>query len=217
VLHAAAELGGGPESELGAGVHGLHVVVTGAGVVGLLTALFAVAHGAAEVAVVDASPRRLKAARALGLLALDETDAEPWLVLKDRWVHGARDRGADVALQCRGRASALAGALRCLRPQGTAIDLAFYQDGAPELRLGEEFHHNGLTIRCAQIARVPRGFERTWGRPRLRRETLALLEARGAEIRGHLVTDVVALDDGPELMLALAERRRDPIQAVFSF
>ncbi len=48
-------------------------------------------------------------------------------------------------------------ALKALRPQGTAIDLAFYQGGADALRLGEEFHHNGLSIRCAQINRVPRG------------------------------------------------------------
>ena len=69
----------------------------------------------------------------------------------------AGDRGADVVFQCRGQASALATALRILRPQGTVIDLAFYPGGCDEVRLGEEFHHNGLSVRCAQIGRVPRG------------------------------------------------------------
>ena len=31
------------------------------------------------------------------------------------------------------------------------------------LRLGEEFHHNGLSIRCAQIGRVPRGLDASLG------------------------------------------------------
>ena len=62
-------------------------------------------------------------------------------------------------------------ALRSLRPQGTVVDLAFYQGGADAVRLGEEFHHNGLAIRCAQIGRVPRGQAHLWDRaPALRRD-----------------------------------------------
>ncbi len=62
-------------------------------------------------------------------------------------------------------------ALRLLRPQGTVIDLAFYQDGADAVRLGEEFHHNGLSLRCAQIGRVPRGLAPHLGpRAALRRD-----------------------------------------------
>ena len=52
------------------------------------------------------------------------------------------------------------------------VDLAFYQGGAPDLALGEEFHHNGLTIRCAQIGRVPRGTAHLWDRRRLAAETV---------------------------------------------
>src|SRR3712207_8126357 len=48
----------------------------------------------------------------------------------------------------RGQAAALATALRCLRPQGTVVDLAFYTGGSEAVSLGEEFHHNGLSIRC---------------------------------------------------------------------
>jgi hypothetical protein len=79
------------------------------------------------------------------------------------------------------------------------VDLAFYPGGAPDLRLGEEFHHNGLGIRCAQIGRVPRGLAHAWDRERLSRETLALLERRGDDVRAHLVSDVVPFADGPAL------------------
>jgi threonine dehydrogenase-like Zn-dependent dehydrogenase len=114
-------------------------------------------HGARDVVVIDPNPQRRAAAEGLGLTALDPEDADPALVLKSRWRSGPGDRGAEVVFQCRGRAAALALALRLLRPQATVIDLAFYTDNGTALRLGAEFHHNGLGIRCAQIGRVPRG------------------------------------------------------------
>jgi threonine dehydrogenase-like Zn-dependent dehydrogenase len=216
LLHAAADLAGRDVRGLGDGIRGLNVLVTGAGVVGLLTGLFCRLHGAAEVAVADRSDRRLDAAAALGFLAIDERADEPWQLLKRRWRHGPADSGADVAFQCRGRTAALVEALRSLRPQGSVIDLAFYQGGAPELRLGEEFHHNGLSLRCAQIGRVPRGLGHVWSRRRLAGETLELLDAFGSEIRDVLVTDVVPFAEAPRLMAELAARERDPIQAVFA-
>ena len=149
-----------------------------------------------------------------GLAALDDVRVE---VVRERQVDlVVADCGADVVFQCRGRTAALAGALRSLRPQGTVVDLAFYQGGAPDLALGEEFHHNGLTIRCAQIGRVPRGMAHLWDRRRLAAETVELLRASGPPMREHLVTDLVPLDDAPALLADLANRRRHVLQAVFA-
>lgn len=214
LLHAAFEVTRGDVRTLGDGVRGLQVLVYGAGTIGLLTALLALNHGAAEVAVVDPTPARLAAAAALGCWAIDEGSGPAWEQLKRSWRHGPGERGADVVFQCRGQAAALAESLRCLRPQGAVIDLAFYPGGAPELRLGEEFHHNNLTIRCAQIGRVPRGLAHVWDRDRLSRETIALLLARGDAVRQHLVTDVVPFAHGPALLHDLAARRREVVQAV---
>lgn len=217
LLHAAAEATRGDVRRLGDGVEGLLVIVVGAGTVGLLTALLALEHGAAEVGIVDSTPERLEAARALGFWAIDEREGPPWQAVKERFRHAAGQRGADVVFQCRGQDAALAEALRCLRPQATVIDLAFYPAGAPELRLGEEFHHNGLAVRCAQIGRVPRGLAHVWDRERLSRETIALLRARGDAIREHLVTDVVPFAEGAALLHDVAARRRHVIQGVLAF
>jgi 2-desacetyl-2-hydroxyethyl bacteriochlorophyllide A dehydrogenase len=216
LLHAAAEVAPGAVDGLGAGVAGRRVLVSGAGTVGLLIAVMALDHGAEEVAVVDRTPARLAAARALGCVAVDERDRPAWEVVKERWRVGDGGRGADVAFQCRGQDRALAEVLRCLRPQGTVIDLAFYPGGAPELRLGEEFHHNGLAIRCAQIGRVPRGLDGAWDRDRLSGETVAMLRRRGADVRRHVVTDIVRFEEGPALLHDLAQRRRHVIQAVLA-
>ena len=216
LLHAAADAVGGDVRDLGDGVRGLTVLVTGAGVVGLLVAVLARHHGAADVVVADATPEQLAAARALGLDTIEHGDDGIWPTVKQRWRHGAADRGADVVFQCRGRAEVLAEGLRCLRPQATLIDLAFYQGGADALRLGEEFHHNGLAVRCAQIGRVPRGLGHRWDRERLSRATLDLLAAHGDAIRAHMITDVVPFGDAAELIEDVAARRRHIIQAVFA-
>jgi NADPH:quinone reductase-like Zn-dependent oxidoreductase len=214
LLHAAADLYGTQVRDLADGVRGRRVVVTGAGVVALLTALLARRHGAASVVVVDPTRERRAVAEALGLETLDPEADDPAVVLKTRWRHTADDRGADVVFQCRGQASALHLALRLLRPQGTVIDLAFYQGGADAVRLGEEFHHNGLSVRCAQIGRVPRGLAPTWDRERLSAATVDLLRGDGDAVRRHLVSAVVPLDEAPTLLTDLAARRRHELQVV---
>jgi len=216
VLHAAAEEQRVPDPDLGDGVRDRNVLVVGAGVVGLLTGLFARHHGAAEVAVADSTPERRAAAARLGLTPVDGTACEPWRWAKDRWVHGPGDCGADVVFQCRGRGEALAGGLRSLRPQRTVIDLAFYQGGAEQVRLGEEFHHNGLGIRCAQIGRVPRGTAGAWDRRRLAEATIDLLCAHAQEVRTALVTDLVPIGEAADLVADLAARRRHALQVVFT-
>jgi len=81
--------------------------------------------------------------------------------------------------------------------------------------LGEEFHHNGLTLRCAQIGRVPRGLAGTWDRRRLSHETLDLLRDHGELVREHLLTDVVPFDRAPALFAEVSERRRHVLTAAF--
>lgn len=217
LLHAAAD-NAGPGAGVDAGVRERHVLVTGAGVIGLLTAMLAVRHGAADVVVAEPSPARRAVAEALGLATLAE-HGPAWRAVKERWRHGPGDAGADVVLQCRGHDAALATGLKALRPQGTVVDLGFYQAGAEAVRLGEEFHHNGLSVVCAQIGRVPRGMADAWPRTALAEVTLDLLRARGPEIRAHLVTDVLPFDEGPRLLADLAGRRlaAPPLQAVLRF
>ncbi|MBA3907786.1 MAG: zinc-binding alcohol dehydrogenase [Pseudonocardiales bacterium] len=218
LLHAAAEEHGPDVRGLGDGVRGRRVAVIGAGTVGLLTALFARMHGAAEVVVIDPTKRRRDTAERLGLEGLDPDAADPATVLKSRWRHGPGDRGADVVLQCRGQLAALALALRLCRPQTTVIDLAFHTGGGhgDELRLAQEFHHHGLGVRSAQIGRVPRGTDRHWDRERLSAETITLLRAEGTPIRNHLISDILPLDDAPQLFADVADRRRHVLQAVLA-
>lgn len=208
LLHAADDLMGPGVQSLGDGVRGRSVLVMGAGAVGLLTGLFARLHGAANILIADPSGYRREIAGRLGFRTADEDEA--WRCCKDSWTHDSTDRGADVAFQCHAHSVAL----RALRPQGTMIDMAFYQGGANHLRLGEEFHHNGLSIRSAQIGRVPRRLSFFWDRGRLARETLKLLRAEGRGILDHVVSEVVPFEEAPQFLSGLASNRRDFLQIV---
>ena len=213
ILHADAEALGRPGAPLGAGIAGRPVVVWGAGTVGLLTALFARRAGA-EVLVAEPSDWRRAIAGRLGFEAFPEDDA--WAEAKRRW-HGPEGRGADIVFQTRARADSLDRALKALRPQGTVIDLAFYQGGLDATRLGEAFHHNGLAIRCAQIGRVPRGFAAALGPPPPRRRDRRAPPRRGRRRSAATsITHVVPFDEGADFLRRLPSERPDFLQIVFA-
>jgi predicted dehydrogenase/glycosyltransferase involved in cell wall biosynthesis/threonine dehydrogenase-like Zn-dependent dehydrogenase len=213
ILHADAETYGSGVPFLGAGVAGRPVIVFGAGSVGMMTALFAKRAGASEVIITDPSKYRREKAEALGIAAMTEEQA--WQHAKARWHDGAFGRGADIVFQTRADPATLHNAMKALRPQGTVIDLAFYQQDAVALRLGEEFHHNGLGVKCAQINRVPRALTSSWNRRRLAAETVDLLRQYGGLILEHMITEIVPMSEGPEFLRSLIENRPDFIQIVF--
>jgi predicted dehydrogenase/glycosyltransferase involved in cell wall biosynthesis/threonine dehydrogenase-like Zn-dependent dehydrogenase len=212
VLHADALACLPPEREFGAGVAGRRIAVWGGGTVGLFTALFARMAGAETVVMAEPSAFRRAAAERLGLTAMDEATA---LQHAKSW-GTAGDRGADIVFQTRARSDSLHQALAALRPQGSVIDLAFYQGGLDGLRLGEEFHHNGLRLICAQIGRVPSGWGASWPRRRLADQTLSLLGQHGAAIRDAIITHEVPFDEGPAFLSHLVNDRPEFLQVVFA-
>jgi NADPH:quinone reductase-like Zn-dependent oxidoreductase len=217
ILHADAEAFGAAAGRFGCGVDDQRVMVFGSGVIGLFTAMLARWCGAREVVVADTGEQRLAAARALAFAAVDTEADDPATWAKERWGTGPDgDRGADLVFQCRARDAALAQALDCLRPQGTVIDLAFYQNGAAAVQLGEAFHHNGLRHVAAQIFRVPRRLQHAWDRRRLSDVTVRFLAAHGDDVKRHLITEVVPLDQAQRVFEDIAAKRRQPLQVVFS-
>jgi NADPH:quinone reductase-like Zn-dependent oxidoreductase len=139
----------------GAGDHrGAPTVVFGAGPVGLLTAQIARADGAARVYVVDRLPSRLAIAASLGLEPI-EADGRIDVAATIKRRHGAE--GIPVAFECTGSSIALQEAIRVVRRRGVVVAVGFYQGDAIGLRLGDEFHHNGVRITCGQIGNIHPG------------------------------------------------------------
>jgi len=166
---------------------GSPIVVFGAGPVGLITAQIARADGAAKVYVVDRIPERLVLAEELGLEPIEAgSDVDVAVTLKKR--HGSE--GIPVAFEATGSSSALHKAIRVVRRTGLVVALGFYQGEANGLRLGEEFHHNGIRLTCGQIGNIHPSW--TWDTLRARTRDLALA---GEVVLGGLSRLVVPVED----------------------
>ena len=91
---------------------GDHVLVTGAGPIGLVTMQVAFAQGATEVTVTDVAGERLEIARNLGATRALNVAEEP---LEEAGLE------ADVLIECSGNERALGDGLRCVKPAGFAV------------------------------------------------------------------------------------------------
>ena len=71
--------------------------------------------------------------------------------------------GVDAAIEISGSDRALHEAVRSVVVEGLVVASGFYQGGAANLRLGEEFHHNRVRIVASQISGHARGSGRPVG------------------------------------------------------
>jgi NADPH:quinone reductase-like Zn-dependent oxidoreductase len=182
---------------------GRPAVVIGAGPIGLLTAQVVRGAGAGPVIVVDRLPGRLRIAEELGFATLDASTADVAVSLKSRW--GAD--GIPVAWECSGAVPALADAIRLVARKGLVVAVGFYQGGAEHLRLGDEFHHNGVRVVSAQIGN-PFG---SLTRRDLQERTLELA-LNGVLVLGGLPRVVMPVTEAAEAFAAL--RRPDEVLQV---
>jgi 2-desacetyl-2-hydroxyethyl bacteriochlorophyllide A dehydrogenase len=120
------------------------VSVHGLGAIGLLAVQMCTLEGIQQVFAVDPDPARRKLAADVGATyVLDPSDEVP-VGLRVRELNGGA--GADVAIEVSGIDRGLQDALESAGLGATVVAAGFYQGGAANLRLGEEFHHNRLSL-----------------------------------------------------------------------
>lgn len=191
---------------------GERVAIFGQGVIGLLATRLATLSGG-RVYAVDTVPGRLERAAAFGAVetidALREGGAGAYI----RELTGG---GADSAIELSGADRALHEAVRSVVVEGLVAASGFYQGGAANLRLGEEFHHNRVRIVASQISGVPVGLGGRWDQPRLVRTVMELILS-GAVDAGALVSDVVGAAEVAEVFARLDSGDPGILQAVLRF
>ncbi len=148
------------------------VIIFGLGALGLLAVQLARLAGAGEVIAVDPLESRRQLATEMGAsLVLDPTSEDVGLRPRE-W------DGADVAIEFSGSYAALHEAIRSVRMAGLVVAAGFYQGGATALRLGEEWHHNRVTMVSSQRGwGNPHRDAPAWNRARLRRTAAKLLSS----------------------------------------
>lgn len=182
---------------------GRPAVVLGAGPIGLLTAQVIRAAGVGPVVVIDRLAGRLRIATDLGFTTIDGSSTDVAVAIKQRW----GTDGVPVAWECSGAVPALADAIRTVARKGLVVAVGFYQGGAEQLRLGDEFHHNGVRVASAQIGN-PFG---SLTRRDLQERTLDLA-VRGDLVLGGLPRVVLPVTEVAEAFAAL--RRPDEVLQV---
>jgi 2-desacetyl-2-hydroxyethyl bacteriochlorophyllide A dehydrogenase len=162
---------------------GDHVAVIGLGAVGLLVVQMARQAGARHVTAVDPVASRRKLALELGADdALDPREAGEGAGAA---IKRAAGRGVDVAVETSGSTAGLHDAVAAAGLGGTVVTVGFYQDGAGELRLGEEWHHNRLDMVSSMGAwGAPHRAHPAWDRPRVMRTVVELLASGALRVDG---------------------------------
>jgi threonine dehydrogenase-like Zn-dependent dehydrogenase len=148
------------------------IVILGAGVVGLLTALLLKASGRRPLCVEPLEWRRGLAGR-LGVTAVAPEE------------FGQEE--VPLVIEASGNTEAPARALDLLAHEGTLLVVSWFGSKPVELPLGGVFHRRRLTIRSTQVSTIPARMSATWTVARRRAEAAALLpELPLAELCTHV-------------------------------
>ncbi|MFO8080751.1 MAG: NAD(P)-dependent alcohol dehydrogenase [Armatimonadota bacterium] len=173
------------------------VAVLGAGPIGLLTMQSAIAAGATRAIVSDLESGRLELAAKLGAtdtIDASEDDAEAAIM------EMTGGRGVDVAFECAGAVPALQMALRVTRNGGTTQIVGMPAEQHPQIPLYEMINRE---IDLRGLFRYANCYP----------PAISLVEAGRVDVEA-LVTHHFELDETPEAMTFVHERRDGVIKAV---
>jgi threonine dehydrogenase-like Zn-dependent dehydrogenase len=188
------------------------VAVFGLGVVGQLVCQILARAGAHVIGVDLLEARRGLAARLGTPVVLDPAGRDAATEIK-RLTDG---RGADVCVEASGSTRALQSAIRACAYASRVVVLGFYQGEASGVYLGEEFHHNRISLVCSQIGGLSPDLQHRWDRARLV-GTFMRMAFDGAVRCADLVTHRVPVSEAASLYALIDTRPDAVLQGVIDF
>ncbi|HBY98437.1 MAG TPA: oxidoreductase [Chloroflexi bacterium] len=186
------------------------VAIFGLGVPGQIVAQLAKGSGVAVIGV-DLLEARLAKARETGAIDVAINPAEGNTAERIKALTGGR--GADVSFEVSGSTVALHQAIRATAYSGKVVALGFYQGDASGLFLGEEFHHNRITVVGSQISGINPELTYRWNRLRLA-QTVMRLQAEGRLNLRPLITHVHPFEHAAEAFRLLDQHPAEALQVV---
>lgn len=164
---------------------GDHIVVVGAGVVGLLVAALAARLPGAEVTVVDIDASRAALAAGFGCAFARPGDAP---------------QDADVVFHTSASADGLATALDCAGLEATVLELSWHGADETPVALGGSFHSRRLKLISSQVGQVAPSRRPRWSYGRRIAKALELL---GDARFDALITEEIPFPEAPARLPAL--------------
>ena len=127
-----------------------------------------------------------------------------------------KKQGVDVAIEFSGRYAALHHAMRSARLAGRVVAAGFYVGDGSELRLGEEFHHNRLTLVGSMSGWGAPSREAGWNRRRLRQTALDLLMRESLDVAA-LITHRFPFHRAAEAYELVDTRPEETLRVVLTY
>jgi threonine dehydrogenase-like Zn-dependent dehydrogenase len=125
--------------------------------------------------------------------------------------------GVDVAIEVSGSDRGLQGALAAAGLGGTVVAAGFYQGGAGHLRLGEEFHHNRLSLIASVGAwGAPHRNAPLWNRRRVLDTAARLLFTDRVSVDG-LLDRTFPFEEAPAAYRWLDEHPHDAVKVALAY
>jgi 2-desacetyl-2-hydroxyethyl bacteriochlorophyllide A dehydrogenase len=190
------------------------VSVHGLGASGLPAVQMCRLEGIQNVIGIDPEPHRRDLAARFGAThVLDAADDKLGLTVRDR--NGGH--GVDVAIEVSGSDRGLQGALSAAGLGGTVVAAGFYQGGAAHLRLGEEFHHNRLSL-IASVGSwgAPDRHAPLWNRRRVLDTAARLLFTDRVAVDG-LLDRTFPFEEAPAAYRWLDEHPHDAVKVALAY
>jgi 2-desacetyl-2-hydroxyethyl bacteriochlorophyllide A dehydrogenase len=191
------------------------VSVHGLGAIGLLTIQMCRLEGIQNVFGIDPDQYRRELAAGFGATAALDPGEERPIGLRIRDLN--EGRGVDVAIEVSGSYGALQGALAAAGLGGTAVAAGFYQGGGVSLRLGEEFHHNRLSLIASVGAwGAPHRHAPLWDRRRVLATATRLLYTDRVSVAG-LLDRRFPFEEAPAAYRWLDEHPQESVKTVLVY
>jgi 2-desacetyl-2-hydroxyethyl bacteriochlorophyllide A dehydrogenase len=193
---------------------GDRVAIFGMGVIGLLAVQLARLDGALWIDAVDPLPGRLALAEQFGAdRTLDPAAGDVALAIKT----ASPQHGVDVAIELSGNDAALHEAIRSVRMAGTVVAGGFYQDGSAALRLGEEWHHNRVTLLSSMgVWDCPHRDYPAWDRARIHATVTHLLAAGKLRADG-LITHRIPFERAQDAYELIDQHPQGVVKVVLTY
>jgi threonine dehydrogenase-like Zn-dependent dehydrogenase len=191
---------------------GERVAVFGLGAIGQLVVQMAVLSGAIWVAGIDPiGERRALAARHGADLVLDPQGTD----VAARVIDEIGGSGVDVAIDTSANPRALHEAIRCAAQCGMVVSVGYFAGDAAGLSLGEEWHHNRITMRSSIAAwDNPSRYHPLWNTDRAKETVLRLLTTKRIDVRDFPITRI-PFQDAPSAYALIA--RDHPFKVAFTY
>lgn len=193
---------------------GDRVAIFGLGAIGLLAVQLARINGASWVDAVDLLPIRRNLAEAYGAdRTLDPSAGDVGYAIKT----ASPQRGADVAIELSGNYVALNEAIRSVRKAGTVVAGGYYQGGGTPLQLGEEWHHNRITMLSSMaVWDCPHRDYPAWNRERIHATVTDLL-AQGRLKTEGLISHRIPFMQAAEAYEHIDQHPADTVKVVLTY